>query len=132
MDELMNDRPLIKGVPAAFDDLPLIHAPDVPPRIAAALQAMREGRAVVLQDDDDRENEADLIVAAQALSVVLMALLIRECSGIVCLCLPSETVEALELPAMVAHNESRSEEHTSELQSHLNLVCRLLLEKKKK
>jgi 3,4-dihydroxy 2-butanone 4-phosphate synthase len=79
----------------------------MPPRIAAALAALREGRAVVLQDDDDRENEADLIVAAERLSVETMALLIRECSGIVCLCLPDEKIRALELAPMVAQNESR-------------------------
>ena len=64
--------------------------PKLPPRIAAALDAMREGRPVVLQDDDDRENEADLIVAAEKLTDATMALLIRECSGIVCLCLPDD------------------------------------------
>ena len=88
-------------------DLPLLATEAVPPRIAAALQAMRDGRAVVLQDDHDRENEADLIVSAERLSVETMALLIRECSGIVCLCLPDEKVRALELPPMAASNESR-------------------------
>ena len=68
---------------------------------------MREGRAVVLQDDRDRENEADLIVAAEHMTVSTMAMLIRECSGIVCLCLPDEKIRALGLPPMVAHNESR-------------------------
>ena len=91
----------------AFADLPLLDTEPVPPRIAAALQAMREGRAVVLQDDDDRENEADLIVSAERLSVETMALLIRECSGIVCLCLPDKKIRALELPPMVVNNESR-------------------------
>ncbi|MGY6127290.1 3,4-dihydroxy-2-butanone-4-phosphate synthase (plasmid) [Paraburkholderia strydomiana] len=91
----------------AFADLPPLDTESVPPRIAAALQAMRDGRAVVLQDDDDRENEADLIVSAERLSVETMALLIRECSGIVCLCLPDEKIRALELPPMVANNESR-------------------------
>ncbi|WP_186308069.1 3,4-dihydroxy-2-butanone-4-phosphate synthase [Paraburkholderia sp. BCC1884] len=88
-------------------DLPLLATEAVPPRIAAALQAMRDGRAVVLQDDHDRENEADLIVSAERLSVETMALLIRECSGIVCLCLADEKVRALELPPMVLSNESR-------------------------
>jgi 3,4-dihydroxy 2-butanone 4-phosphate synthase len=76
-------------------------------RIDAALEALRQGRAVVLLDDDDRENEADLIVAADRISVAAMALLIRECSGIVCLCLPDERVRALDLAPMVARNESR-------------------------
>ncbi|HVE05841.1 MAG TPA: 3,4-dihydroxy-2-butanone-4-phosphate synthase [Paraburkholderia sp.] len=92
----------------ARDDLPFVDAHDVPPRIAAALKALREGRAVVLQDDHDRENEADLIIGAENMSVAMMALFIRECSGIVCLCLPDQKVRALELPPMVGQNESRN------------------------
>jgi 3,4-dihydroxy 2-butanone 4-phosphate synthase len=94
-------------VSTAFAELPLVCASVIPPRVDAALNALREGRAVVLQDDHDRENEADLIVAAERLSVETMALLIRECSGIVCLCLPDEKIRALDLPPMVAQNESR-------------------------
>jgi 3,4-dihydroxy 2-butanone 4-phosphate synthase len=92
----------------AAADLPYLDTEPVPPRIAAALQAMREGRPVVLQDDHDREDEADLIVAAERLTNETMALFIRECSGIVCLCLSDEKVRALELPPMVSHNESRN------------------------
>src|SRR5882762_5689238 len=62
----------------------------MPPRLRIALDAIRHGRAVVLLDDDDRENEGDLIVAADRITVPMMATLIRECSGIVCLCLPDE------------------------------------------
>jgi 3,4-dihydroxy 2-butanone 4-phosphate synthase len=62
---------------------------------------------VVLLDDDDRENEGDLIVAADRLTVPMMATLIRECSGIVCLCLPDEQLQQLALPPMVPRNESR-------------------------
>lgn len=76
-------------------------------RLEDALHAMREGRPVILVDDADRENEADLIVGAERLAVPTMALLIRECSGIVCLCLPRDTISRLELPPMVQHNESR-------------------------
>ena len=67
-------------------------------RIGEAFAAMRQGRPVILIDDEDRENEADLIVAAEKLTVSTMALLIRECSGIVCLCLTPDMVERLELP----------------------------------
>jgi 3,4-dihydroxy 2-butanone 4-phosphate synthase len=91
----------------AFADLPQLANEPVPPRIAAALQAMRDGRAVVLQDDHDRENEADLIVSAERLTNETMALLIRECSGIVCLCLPDDKIRALQLPPMAVNNESR-------------------------
>ncbi|ATQ76502.1 3,4-dihydroxy-2-butanone-4-phosphate synthase [Massilia violaceinigra] len=76
-------------------------------RIHAALGAMRAGVPVILTDDHDRENEADLIVAAERLTVETMALMIRECSGIVCLCLPPETVSALALVPMSARNGSR-------------------------
>lgn len=76
-------------------------------RLYDVLCALREGRPIVLLDDANRENEADLVVAAQCLSVETMALLIRECSGIVCLCLPDERMRRLGLAPMVAHNESR-------------------------
>ncbi|WP_017234190.1 3,4-dihydroxy-2-butanone-4-phosphate synthase [Pandoraea sp. B-6] len=76
-------------------------------RLPAALDAMREGRPVILMDDLDRENEADLIVAAEKITQATMAMLIRECSGIVCLCLPDETLRRLDLPPMVEQNQSR-------------------------
>ncbi len=82
-------------------------AHDLPTRIAQALQAMREGRPVVLMDDHDRENEADLIVAAERLTPANMAMLIRECSGIVCLCLTREKVAQLGLRPMVENNRSQ-------------------------
>lgn len=81
--------------------------PSLEGRIHAALEAMRAGIPVVLLDDFDRENEADLIVSVERLTVRTMAMLIRECSGIVCLCLTSEVVQKLDLPPMSAHNESR-------------------------
>lgn len=79
----------------------------LPPRIRFAVDAIRHGRAVVLQDDDERENEADLVVAAERLTVPMMATLIRECSGIVCLCLEDAQLERLALRPMVARNLSR-------------------------
>ncbi len=76
-------------------------------RIAAACDAMRAGLPVVLLDDDDRENEADLIAAAETLSHDVMARLIRDCSGIVCLCLDDRLIRQLDLPPMAAKNETR-------------------------
>jgi 3,4-dihydroxy 2-butanone 4-phosphate synthase len=80
---------------------------DLAARIHAALDAMRAGVPVILLDDFDRENEADLIVATDRLTIESMALMIRECSGIVCLCLTTDKVRALELPMMAANNGSR-------------------------
>ncbi|NRR29793.1 3,4-dihydroxy-2-butanone-4-phosphate synthase [Oxalobacteraceae bacterium] len=80
---------------------------DLEGRIHAALEAMRAGVPVILLDDFDRENEADLIIATDRLTVETMALMIRECSGIVCLCLTADKVRSLELPPMAADNGSR-------------------------
>ena len=76
-------------------------------RIIRAIKDLRRGHPVILVDDFDRENEADLIIAAERLSIAAMAMLIRECSGIVCLCLTEETCNRLELPQMVSNNESQ-------------------------
>jgi 3,4-dihydroxy 2-butanone 4-phosphate synthase len=75
-------------------------------RLHRALNDLRLGRPVILMDDFDRENEADLIAAAETISVPTMALFIREGSGIVCLCLTEETLRQLDLPQMVSTNES--------------------------
>lgn len=84
-----------------------LHSSDLEGRIAAALAGMRAGIPVILLDDFDRENEADLIVAAEKLTNDTMALMIRECSGIVCLCLSDDKVRALDLPPMAPENGSR-------------------------
>lgn len=77
------------------------------PRVTAALDALRAGRGVLVTDDPGRENEADVIYAAEMLTEAQMALLIRECSGIVCLCLTDAKAGELGLPPMVEANSSR-------------------------
>ncbi|EMG36662.1 3,4-dihydroxy-2-butanone 4-phosphate synthase [Desulfocurvibacter africanus PCS] len=76
-------------------------------QVQQALDSLRHGRGVLVVDDEQRENEGDLIFSAQHLTEAQMAMLIRECSGIVCLCLPEEKVRALDLPPMVDRNSSR-------------------------
>ncbi|QTX32735.1 3,4-dihydroxy-2-butanone-4-phosphate synthase [Aminithiophilus ramosus] len=76
-------------------------------RVEKALEALRRGEGVLVVDDEDRENEGDLIFSAESLTESQMALLIRECSGIVCLCLSGEQVDRLGLPLMVRENSSR-------------------------
>ena len=76
-------------------------------RVESGLRALQQGSGVLVADDENRENEADLIFPAQSLTEAQMAMMIRECSGIVCLCLPHNKVEALGLPMMVTHNSSR-------------------------
>lgn len=76
-------------------------------RMQQALQDLRQGKPVVVMDDFDRENEADLIVAAETLNVDTMARMIRDGSGIVCLCLTETAADHLELHPMVSHNSSQ-------------------------
>ncbi len=75
-------------------------------RVEQALQALRKGQGILVTDDEQRENEGDIFFAAESLTRQQMAMLIREGSGIVCLCLPEEKVQALALPMMVDHNSS--------------------------
>ncbi|MES1926442.1 3,4-dihydroxy-2-butanone-4-phosphate synthase [Salinisphaera sp. T31B1] len=77
------------------------------PRLAAALAAYRAGEPVLLLDDADRENEADIVAAAENLSVDTMVKMIRDGSGIVCLVLDGASVDALDLPPMVRDNQAR-------------------------
>ncbi len=76
-------------------------------RVEAALASLRAGHGVLLVDDEDRENEGDLIFSAEHLNNEQMALMIRECSGIVCLCMTEEKIDSLGLPPMVTDNSSR-------------------------
>lgn len=76
-------------------------------RMQSALKALAEGQPVIVMDDFDRENEADLIVAAEKISVDSMARMIRDGSGIVCLCITDELANHLELAPMVINNGSK-------------------------
>ncbi|MCG8529227.1 MAG: 3,4-dihydroxy-2-butanone-4-phosphate synthase [Desulfovibrionales bacterium] len=75
-------------------------------RVENALAALQKGSGVIVTDDEDRENEGDMIFSSEHLTPEQMALLIRECSGIVCLCLSDEKIKQLELPMMVQENKS--------------------------
>lgn len=79
---------------------------DATQRVTQALQQLRSGGGILLLDDENRENEGDLIFSAQYLTNEQMALMIRECSGIVCLCLPEKRCKELSLDPMVAENAS--------------------------
>ena len=88
----MNQEDLLKGTPEE--------------RVEIALNAIKEGKGVLVTDNEDRENEGDMIFSAENLTEKQMALLIREGSGIVCLCLTPEKCDELELPMMVENNTS--------------------------
>jgi 3,4-dihydroxy 2-butanone 4-phosphate synthase / GTP cyclohydrolase II len=69
---------------------------------------IRAGRMVVIVDDEDRENEGDLIMAAQAVTAEAIAFIVRHSSGIICQPMTRDRLEELRLPQMVADN---SESH---------------------
>lgn len=78
-------------------------------RVEAALAALQQGQGVLVVDDEDRENEGDLIYSTDHLTDAQMALMIRECSGIVCLCLTDAQANQLDLPPMVVANNSKNQ-----------------------
>lgn len=75
-------------------------------RIEKALANLQNGNGIILTDDADRENEGDLIFSAQHMTIPQMALMIRKCSGIVCLCMTNEKANFLDLPYMTEENTS--------------------------
>ena len=75
-------------------------------QVVEALRAFERGEIVVVMDDDDRENEGDLIVAAVHCTPEKMAFIVRHTSGIVCTPMPREEAKRLNLTPMVADNDS--------------------------
>lgn len=78
-------------------------------RIENAISKLQQGKGILLVDDEDRENEGDIIFPAPTMTSKDMALMIRECSGIVCLCLTPERSKELELRPMVIDNTSKNQ-----------------------
>ncbi len=75
-------------------------------RVVEALRAFEAGEIVVVTDDDGRENEGDLIVAAVHCTPEKMAFIVRHTSGIVCTPMPRSEAKRLNLTAMVAENDA--------------------------
>ena len=74
--------------------------------VTQAVEAFARGEIVVVTDDDDRENEGDLIVAASLCTPEKMAFIIRNCCGIVCVPLTARDAQRLNLNPMVAMNDA--------------------------
>jgi 3,4-dihydroxy 2-butanone 4-phosphate synthase/GTP cyclohydrolase II len=75
--------------------------------VERAIADTAAGRAVVVVDDEDRENEGDLIFAAGKATPELMGFMIRWTSGFVCVALEGETLDRLNIPLMTPHNRER-------------------------
>jgi len=73
--------------------------------IQEALEHLREGRPIIVVDDEARENEGDIILSAQLATPQWVGWTIRHSSGYLCAPMPAERATALELPPMVENNE---------------------------
>jgi 3,4-dihydroxy-2-butanone 4-phosphate synthase len=73
-------------------------------RVRAAVDAIRRGEGVVVTDHEDRENEGDVIFAADAITAAQVAFMMRECGGLICVPLAPGDVDRLGLPLMVPEN----------------------------
>jgi 3,4-dihydroxy 2-butanone 4-phosphate synthase/GTP cyclohydrolase II len=75
-------------------------------RVELALEDIREGRMVILVDDEDRENEGDLTMAASMVTPEAINFMATHGRGLICLTLTSDQVDRLQLPMMAANNQS--------------------------
>src|SRR6185503_8381566 len=75
--------------------------------IEEALNDIREGRIVIIVDDEDRENEGDLMVAAEKVTPDAINFMARHGRGLICLSMTGERLDELEIPMMVSQNSSR-------------------------
>ena len=75
--------------------------------VEQALAAVRAGRMIIIVDDEDRENEGDLMVAAEKITPEIVNFMARHGRGLVCLPLTRERLEELQLPLMVSDNTAR-------------------------
>ncbi|KAI5587832.1 hypothetical protein BDE02_05G057900 [Populus trichocarpa] len=74
--------------------------------IPEAIEDIHQGKMVIVVDDEDRENEGDLIMAASKATPEAMAFIVKHGTGIVCVSMKAEDLERLELPLMVTHKEN--------------------------
>jgi len=72
-----------------------------------ALSAFSRGEFLVVMDDENRENEGDLIIAASQCSTEKMAWMIKHTSGYICIAMPGGRLEELDIPMMVPNNQDR-------------------------
>jgi 3,4-dihydroxy 2-butanone 4-phosphate synthase/GTP cyclohydrolase II len=75
--------------------------------VEQAIADIAAGKAVVVVDDEDRENEGDIIFAASKATPELMAFTIRHSSGVICVPMPAEMLDRLEIPLMTPHNKDK-------------------------
>ena len=78
-------------------------------RIEDALEDIRQGKIIIVADDEDRENEGDMICASEAITPEIVNFMIREARGLMCVSLTDERCQALGLEMMVNQNTTSHE-----------------------
>ncbi|KAK6156774.1 hypothetical protein DH2020_011022 [Rehmannia glutinosa] len=105
--------PTTSGFPVENDEFDL----DLPSEgfscISEAIEDIRKGKMVVVVDDEDRENEGDLIMAASKVTPEAMAFFVKHGTGIVCVSMKEEDLERLQIPLMVNHRENEEKLSTA-------------------
>ncbi|MBI1685751.1 3,4-dihydroxy-2-butanone-4-phosphate synthase [Caulobacter hibisci] len=79
----------------------------LPERLSLALDRLKTGGMIILVDDEDRENEGDLVQAAQFADATAIAFMAKQASGLICLAMDAPLIDRLGLPPMVADNRTR-------------------------
>lgn len=72
------------------------------------IDEIRAGRMVIIADDEDRENEGDLIFAAEKATPEMLAFMVRHTSGVICVPMTGPDLDRLEVPLMTVHNQDRN------------------------
>ena len=88
-------------------------------RVQNALAALGAGRFVLVVDDEHRENEGDLILAAETATTTQLAFMVRNTSGLICVPMTGERIDALALPLMVGRN---TESHRTAFTVSVDLI----------
>jgi len=76
------------------------------PQLIKALEHLKHGKMVILVDDEDRENEGDLVLAAEFATPEAINFMATHARGLICLTMTADRVKELQLPMMVSHNQS--------------------------
>jgi 3,4-dihydroxy 2-butanone 4-phosphate synthase/GTP cyclohydrolase II len=74
--------------------------------LSQALETLRQGKMVILVDDEDRENEGDLVLAAERVTPEAINFMATHARGLICLPMEAKRIEQLQLPMMTSHNRS--------------------------
>src|SRR5258705_908524 len=75
--------------------------------IEAAVEAIRNGKMIIVVDDEDRENEGDLTIAAEKITPEAINFMAQHGRGLICLPMTPERLDALDVPLMGSQNSSR-------------------------